>query len=84
MRQWVLVRAVVIHLPDLFVSARSVDVVDLGLGDSRRPAEPQDDLVGKPMSDLACRVGGGVIAVLLGEHRRKLRIFGVEQEAVDR
>ena len=31
----VLIGAVVVHLPDLFVSAADLDVVDLGLGDAR-------------------------------------------------
>ncbi len=80
----VLVGAVVVHLPDLFRAAAAVDVVDLGFGDAvEAAAEAEDDLVGEAMGDLAGAVVGGVFAVLLGEDLGKLRVLGVEEEAVD-
>ncbi len=83
MRDRVLVGAVVVHLPDLFVSAGDLDVEDLGFGDAlAAAAEPEDDLVGEAMGDLAGGVFAGVLAVLFGENLRELGILGVEEEAV--
>jgi len=49
-----LIGAVVIHLPYLFiVGATLLDVVDLGLCDAvDAPAKAEDDLVGEAMRDL--------------------------------
>ena len=68
----VLVGAVVVHHPDLFVvGAEDFDVVDLGLGDAgRAAAEAEDDLVGKLVGDLAGGVVAWVLVVLLGEDLR--------------
>ena len=50
----VLVCAVVVHLPDLFVGSGDLDVVDLGFGDALdAAAEAEDDLVGEAVGDLA-------------------------------
>ncbi len=62
MGELVLVGAVVVHHPDVFVGSGFFDVVDLGLGDAgRSAAEAQDDLVGEAVGDLA----GGVVVGLL-------------------
>ena len=79
----VLVGAVVVHLPYLFVAAADFDVVDLGLGDAGdAAAEAEDDLVGEAMGDLAGGVLGGVFVVLLGEDLGVLAVLHVEEEAV--
>ena len=83
MSERALVGSVVIHLPDLFVAAVDLHVVDLGFGNAlAAAAEPEDDLVGEAVSDLP----GGVVAcffvVLLGEHLRILDVFCVEEETV--
>ncbi len=78
-----LVGAVVVHLPDLFVGATDLDVVNLGLGDTLAAAtKTEDDLVGKAMGDLTGGIFGGVLGVLLGQDLGVLEIFGVEEEAV--
>ena len=80
----VLIGAVVVHGPDLFVSAAHVDVIDLGFGDAGdATAEAEDDLVGEAVGDLAGGVVGGGLVVLLGEDLRVLGVFGVEEEALD-
>ncbi len=45
-------------------------------------AEPEDDLVGEAMGDLAGRVFAGILVVLLGEHLRILSVFRIEEKAV--
>ena len=84
MRDGVLVGAVVVHQPDLFVSAGDLDVEDFGFGDAGgASAEAEDDLVGEAVGDLAGGVFGGFLAVLLGEDLRVLGVLGVEEKAVD-
>ena len=83
MRERLLVGPVVVHLPDLFVGAGDLDVVDLGFGDAlAAAAEPEDDLVGEAVGDLPGGVFAGVFVVLLGEHLRILEVLRVEEEAV--
>src|ERR1700733_11768731 len=78
-----LVGDVVVHLPDLFVRACELDVVDLRFGGAlAASAEAEDNLVGEPMSDLARRIVACVLVVLLGEYLWILEVFGVEEEAV--
>src|ERR1700723_3564769 len=77
-----LVRAVVIHRPDLF-AASALHIVDLGFGDAlAAAAQAKDDLVGEAMGNLAGGVVACVFAVLLGEHLRILQVLGVEEIAV--
>src|ERR1700761_4961235 len=83
MRDGMLIRAIVVHLPDLFIAATYFDVVDLGLCNSlAATAEPEDDLIRKAVSDLPRGILRGIVAVLLGEHLRILRILRIEEIAV--
>jgi len=78
-----LIGAVVVHRPDLLVAAGYLDVIDLGLGDAGgTAAEPEDDLIGEAVGDLASGVLRGRLVVLLGEHLGILGILGVEEVAV--
>ncbi len=83
MRDGVLVRAVVVHRPDLFGAvAGEVDVVDLRLGDALdTTAQPEDDVVGELVRDLTRAVHIGGVGVLLRKDLGELLVVGVVEEA---
>ena len=66
MRELMLVRTVIIHGPDFFVTGAVTDKVDLSLRDSlESTSQPQDDLVSELVRhDPSCCVGG-IVGVLL-------------------
>src|SRR3984885_12485457 len=79
----VLVGAIVVHLPDIFVGSGDFDVEDFGFGDARSAsAETEDDLISEAMGDLAGGGVAGVLVVLLGKHLGVLLIFCVKQKPV--
>jgi hypothetical protein len=80
----VLVSAVVVHHPDLFVATAEFDVEDLRLRDADGSSpEAEDNLVGEAMSDLPRGVFAGLLVVLLCEDLRELRVAHIVEEAVD-
>ena len=55
MRQLCLGSAVIIHLPDFFVSAARADEIDLALSDAvDSAAQAKDDLIGEAVRLQAC------------------------------
>src|SRR5208283_5594288 len=72
-----LVRAIVIHLPDLFRPAAVTDEVDLGFGDSGDSAtQAKDDFVGKTMCYQTSVGAICFLVVLLSKHLWRLHILG--------
>src|SRR5271165_3361003 len=84
MGELLLVRAVVIHLPDFFGAAAIADEVDLGFGDSGDAAtQAKDDFVGKTMCDQTSVGAVCFLVVLLSKHLWRLNILGVVQPTLD-
>ena len=82
-RQLLLVGAIVIHGPNLFVAAACADEINAAFGNARQAAaEAENDFVGKAMSDDACVLCRRGFVVLFAEHLRRLLVLDVEQPAL--
>src|SRR5215831_9103252 len=69
-----LIRAVVVHLPDFFLAAAGAHEKYLALGDSGyASAKTEDNFISKFVRDRARRDCGGAIGVLLAENLRRIR-----------
>src|ERR1700753_899547 len=83
MRDLMLIRAVVVHLPDFFVTATAADEEDLAFrdaGDSTTEAE--DDFIGELMRDGAGCIGSSFVLVLLTKNLRRGGVVDVKQPAL--
>src|SRR5262249_165177 len=80
----VLVRAVVVHLPDFFVTAAVTDKIDLALRNSgNSTAQSKADLLGKLVGSLARCVCRGGIGVLLAKNLRRADVLHVIEPAMN-
>src|SRR5882762_7601282 len=78
-----LIRAVVVHHPDFFVTTAVADKINLALTDAwYASSQAENDFIGKLVSDESCRLLGGVVGILFSEHLRTGRILYVEEPAL--
>jgi len=84
MRHLLLVGAVVVHHPDLFVPATLADEIDLALRDTRNPsAKTKDNLVGKTVCNDPHRIRSGIVRVLLPQHLRRSLVLHVVEPSLN-
>ena len=84
MRDLMLVRAIIIHRPDLLVSAPVADEINLRLGNAGNAcAQPKDDFVGELVGHQSRRSIAGRIGILLAQNLWGLRIFHIIEPALD-
>jgi hypothetical protein len=67
----VLVSAVIVHPPDLFMPAARADVIDLAFSNALNSAtQAEDDFVRKPVGNETHSIGRGCVLVLLAKNLR--------------
>ena len=83
--QLVLICAVVIHRPDLFVSAARADKGDLRGGDARQASgKPRDDFVGKLVREARVSASRGLSVIDAAHDRRRGNVLHVVEPCLDR
>src|SRR5437667_12849141 len=78
MGQFTLIRSIVIHRPNFFVTAAAADEKDLTLGDAlNAAAQTKDDLVGKLVGNGSNRIASCRILILVAQHLRGSDVLDV-------